>query len=181
MLVLATGGSRSGKSSFALQLAEKREAPRIFLATAQPSDDEMVRRIAAHRKARPAGWGLVEEPLRVPEALAAALRDASTVVLDCVTIWIANLILSQESFTEEQAAREAQALVHSAQAPGRTVIVVSNEVGMGVVPDNELTRRFRDCAGRANQVIAAACDEVYLMTSGIPLKIKPQGRNSIDA
>jgi adenosylcobinamide kinase / adenosylcobinamide-phosphate guanylyltransferase len=180
MLILATGGSRSGKSSFALRRAAKCEAPRMFLATAQASDGEMARRIAAHQKARPAGWGLVEEPLRVPEALAAALRQASTVVLDCVTIWISNLILSREGFDEAQAAREAQALVQSARVASRTVIVVTNEVGCGVVPDNELARRFRDCAGRANQVIAAASDEVYLLASGIPLKLKPQERNGID-
>jgi adenosylcobinamide kinase / adenosylcobinamide-phosphate guanylyltransferase len=172
-MILATGGSRSGKSRFALELATRQDAPHVFLATAQAFDDEMARRIADHQKARPASWGLVEEPLRVPEALSAALREARTVVLDCVTLWVSNLLLSREGFDESQAALMAAELARAAQAPGRTVVVVTNEVGWGVVPDNALARRFRDCAGRMNQVIARAADEVYLLASGIPIRIKP--------
>ena len=101
MLILVTGGSRSGKSSFALRArAETREGPRTYIATAQAFDDEMRERIAAHRRSRPAGWALVEEPLRVPEALAAALPAAHTVVLDCVTMWMSNLLLADERFDE---------------------------------------------------------------------------------
>jgi adenosylcobinamide kinase/adenosylcobinamide-phosphate guanylyltransferase len=179
MLILVTGGSRSGKSSYALALAEKHEAPRTYLATAQAFDDEMRERIAAHRRSRPAGWGLVEEPLRVPEALAAAFPSARTVVLDCVTLWMSNLLLADERFDEFAAESRARELVESAQgAPGAAVIVVTNEVGSGVVPETVLGRRFRDCAGRANEVIARAANEVYLMVSGIPLRIKPQERNN---
>jgi len=178
MLILVTGGSRSGKSSFALGLAEKYDVPRTYLATAQAFDDEMKERIAAHRRSRPAGWGLVEEPLQVPEALASALRSARTVVLDCVTLWMSNLLLADERFGERAAEEHAQELVESAgTAPGTAVIVVTNEVGSGVVPETVLGRRFRDCAGRANEVIARAADEVYLMVSGIPLRITPQERN----
>jgi adenosylcobinamide kinase / adenosylcobinamide-phosphate guanylyltransferase len=181
MLILVTGGSRSGKSSHALVLAGKRPAPRTYLATAQALDDEMRQRIAVHRGARPAGWGLVEEPLMVPRALGTALREAPTVVLDCVTIWMSNLLLADELFDESRAEAHAEELLGSARSiPGTTVIVVTNEVGSGVVPETVLGRRFRDCAGRANEVIARGADEVYLMVSGIPLRIKPQQRSDND-
>ncbi len=197
MLILVTGGSRSGKSSFALELATRGPQPRCFLATAQALDDEMARRIAAHQRARPAGWRLVEEPLDVPRALTRALSQSAVVVLDCVTLWMSNLLLADERFSEEEASAHAQRLVDAARGEGlqladtagehlpaeaarsqvplpRTVIVVTNEVGWGVVPGTALGRRFRDIAGRANQVIARGSDEVYLMASGIPLRIKPQ-------
>jgi adenosylcobinamide kinase/adenosylcobinamide-phosphate guanylyltransferase len=205
MLILVTGGSRSGKSGFALELARRFEGPRIFLATAQPFDDEMARRIAAHQRDRPAGWELREEPIHVPDALADALRSARTVIVDCVTVWMANLLLGDESFDEGSAAVHAGLLVSGVRATesaggaksagygstrsgntpyggaksagyGGAVIVVTNEVGSGIVPDNALSRRFRDCAGRANQVIAREADEVYSMVAGIPIRIKPQER-----
>jgi len=176
MLILVTGGSRSGKSRFALSLAENREGPRTCIATSQPFDDEMRKRIEAHRKSRPAGWGLVEEPVQVPEAVAAALLSAGAVLLDCVTLWISNLLLADDLFDESSAEARAMELIESARGrPGDVVIVVTNEVGSGVVPETVLGRRFRDCAGRANEVIASAADEVYFMVSGIPLRIKPEG------
>jgi adenosylcobinamide kinase / adenosylcobinamide-phosphate guanylyltransferase len=207
MLILITGGSRSGKSGFALQLGEQQPGPRVFLATATPFDDEMAGRIAAHQRARPAGWRLVEEPVLVPDALEAALESARTVIVDCVTVWMANLLLGDDAFDEEMATTQAEALVSRARAAdatrgsgsatsasgsatsasgsatsasggaksasGGAVIVVTNEVGSGIVPDNPISRRFRDCAGRANQVIARAADEVYHLVAGIPIKIKP--------
>jgi adenosylcobinamide kinase/adenosylcobinamide-phosphate guanylyltransferase len=208
VLILVTGGSRSGKSGFALELAQRFEGPRIFLATAQPFDEEMARRIAAHQRDRPAGWGLREEPVRVPDALADALRSARTVIVDCVTVWMANLLLGDDSFDEGSAAAQAGSLVSRARAAeaspalggaksaeygstrsgstpyggaksaeyGGAVIVVTNEVGSGIVPDNALSRRFRDCAGRANQVIAREADEVYFMVTGIPIRMKPRER-----
>ena len=183
MLILVTGGSRSGKSGFALEAARAYEGPRIFLATAQPFDEEMAQRIAAHQRDRPSGWELREEPVDVPEALAAALASARTVVVDCVTVWMANLLLGDKGFDEGAAAARAGALVsrvraaESAQA-SPAVIVVTNEVGSGIVPDNAISRRFRDCAGRANQVIAREADEVYAMISGIAIRIKPQERRA---
>ena len=184
MLILVTGGSRSGKSGFALSLAESKAGPRIFLATAQAFDDEMKSRIEAHRGARPAGWGLVEEPRNVPGALRRALAGAPTVILDCVTIWMSNLLLADGHFGETEAARAAEELIAAARSAGAresasggaakgAIIVVTNEVGSGVVPDNALARRFRDCAGRANQLIAQAADEVYFLVSGIPMRAKP--------
>lgn len=181
MVILITGGSRSGKSSFALTLAGKRPGPRTYLATAQASDDEMRQRIAAHRRARTPEWGLVEEPVHVPAALAAALREAPTVVLDCVTIWMSNLLLADDLFDERGAEARAEELLQGARSvPASAVIVVTNEVGSGVVPETVLGRRFRDCAGRANEVIARGADVVYLMVSGIPLRIKPQARSDDD-
>ena len=179
MVILVTGGSRSGKSSFAMERAARGEAPHLFLATAQALDGEMERRIEAHRAARPAAWGLVEEPVAVPAALQAARRQARTVVVDCLTVWMANLLLADESFGEAEASRHALALLAAARDPAGTdpgraglVIVVTNEVGSGIVPDNALARRFRDCAGRANQVLAAGADEVNLLVSGLPFCLK---------
>ncbi|MGA2612013.1 MAG: bifunctional adenosylcobinamide kinase/adenosylcobinamide-phosphate guanylyltransferase [Spirochaetia bacterium] len=172
MLILVTGGSRSGKSGFALETAMRFKAPRVFLATAQAQDEEMRRRVEAHRRARPADWSVVEEPREVPEALRAALARAGTVIIDCVTIWISNLILADQGFEEEDAAEQAEELVQAANGGRSGVIVVTNEVGSGVVPDNVLARRFRDCAGRANQVLARAADEVHLMVSGISIAVK---------
>jgi adenosylcobinamide kinase/adenosylcobinamide-phosphate guanylyltransferase len=118
----------------------------------------------------------------VPEALDGALRKARTVIVDCVTVWVANLLLADDSFDEGSAAAQAGSLVsrvRAAEASGAAaVIVVTNEVGSGIVPDNEISRRFRDCAGRANQVIAREADEVYAMISGIPIRIKPQERRT---
>ena len=172
MLILVTGGSRSGKSSFALETAARFEAPRVFLATAEPHDEEMRLRIEAHQKARPAGWSLVEEPITVPEALRAALPGAGVVVVDCVTIWISNLLLADPGFGEAAAAEQARELAEAAGKTRAGVIVVTNEVGSGVVPDNELARRFRDCAGRANQVLARSAREVHFMVSGIAVALR---------
>jgi len=174
MIVLITGGSRSGKSHLAQELAGTRPGPHAFVATAEALDAEMRARIQAHQRSRPAGWALVEEPRRVPEAVAGALAAARTVILDCVTLWVSNLLLADEGFDERGAEAAAAGLVEVARAaPAARLIVVTNEVGSGVVPDNALARRFRDCAGRANEVLARGADEVYLCVSGIPLRIKP--------
>jgi adenosylcobinamide kinase/adenosylcobinamide-phosphate guanylyltransferase len=180
MVILVTGGSRSGKSGYALQRAGRSEPPRLFLATAQASDEEMARRIEAHKRARPAGWELAEEPLRVAQTLTAALTRCRTVVVDCVTLWITNLLLHAEGFGEADAERSAEELAAAARVAGSTVIVVTNEVGSGIVPDNEISRRFRDCAGRANQVLARAADEVHFLVSGIAVQIKPMRREGSD-
>jgi adenosylcobinamide kinase/adenosylcobinamide-phosphate guanylyltransferase len=173
VVTLVTGGGRSGKSGFAQRLAARGNPPRLFLATAQEFDDEMRQRIAAHRAARPAEWGLVEEPRAVPAALRVACGAARTIVVDCVTLWIANLLLADEFFGEKEASENAAALLEAAREGGDAdIIIVTNEVGSGIVPDNALSRRFRDCAGRANQVLASGADEVYLLVSGIPVILK---------
>lgn len=181
MLILVTGGSRSGKSAYALQRARAFPEPRHFIATAQASDDEMTARIEAHKKSRGQGWALTEEPLAVAAALSAALTDApgraprraGVVVIDCITLWVSNLILADEAIDEKKVADRAEELAAIAREASSAVIVVTNEVGSGVVPDNALARRFRDCAGRANQVLAASAQEAWLMVSGLPLALRP--------
>jgi len=172
MLILVTGGCRSGKSGYAMERALALPGPWGFLATAQAFDDEMRARIRKHKAGRPAHWGLVEEPVEVPAALAGMLRETRTVVVDCVTLWMSNLLCAEELLGEDEAARRAGDLAACARDAAATVIVITNEVGSGIVPENALARRFRDCAGRANQVIAREAREVVLLTSGIPLVIK---------
>jgi adenosylcobinamide kinase/adenosylcobinamide-phosphate guanylyltransferase len=172
MLILVTGGSRSGKSGFAVQRAAAHPQPRVFLATAQVADEEMRSRIEAHRKSRPPEWGLVEEPREVARALTRILEGAGVVIVDCVTLWVSNLILADETMGEKEVADRAEELAVIASGSPVPVIVVTNEVGSGVVPDNALARRFRDCAGRANQVLARWANEVYLMVSGLPMALR---------
>jgi len=175
MVILVTGGSRSGKSQFAQDQALRRPGPHTYLATAQALDDEMRQRIEAHQRQRPPDWKLVEEPWEAASALRQAARRGGTVLLDCVTLWMSNLLLLDQGFDEHAAQAAALHLVAAArETPATTVIAVTNEVGWGVVPDTVLGRKFRDCAGRANEVIAGGADEVYLLVSGIPLRIKPK-------
>ncbi len=176
MLILVTGGSRSGKSGFALELGERGPRPHVFLATAQALDEEMAARIKRHRLSRPPGWELVEEPIGVPEAVSLALSRGGTVLVDCITLWASNLILADPDFSEDKAAVRAEDLAGRALAAAGLTIIVTNEVGSGVVPDNRLGRVFRDCAGRMNQVLARAANEVDLLVSGIPMRIKGDPR-----
>lgn len=167
-IVLITGGARSGKSSFALREALKVRGKRAFIATAEATDSEMKERIERHKQDRGNGWITYEEPLKIAEILRDRERDHRVLVIDCLTLWLANVMQSPLD-----ADTEIDHLVSSLKgmSEGR-VFIVSNEVGMGIVPENELARRFRDLAGRLNQRIAAASDEVYVTFSGIPVKIK---------
>lgn len=175
-LVLVTGGARSGKSAW----AERRAADAspdgavTYVATAQAWDDEMAARIAVHRAERPAGWTTVE----APRDAAAAVRAAPTpvVLVDCLTLLASNALLAAEAEGEAAASAavlaEAEALRDAARAHGGLVIVVTNEVGMGIVPATPLGRWYRDALGRANALLAAAADEVTLLVSGLPLRVK---------
>lgn len=169
-IVFITGGARSGKSRLAESLAEGFGTPLCYIATGEARDEEMAVRIAAHRSRRGNGWQTVEEPIRLMEALKAAEGRFQAVLVDCVTLWLTNLLLSHED--ADRALAEARAL--AALLPELTIpiVLVSNEVGMGIVPENALARSFRDLAGKANQTLAAAADEVYVTISGIPLKLK---------
>jgi adenosylcobinamide kinase/adenosylcobinamide-phosphate guanylyltransferase len=175
-LILTTGGCRSGKSAHAQALAESLPGPRAYLATCPVIDEEMRRRVDAHRRDREGlGWTTVEEPLD----LAGAIRSAGShpvILVDCLTLWVNNLAYEAElagiDLTEIALAARAAELAHEARQHGGTVIFVTNEVGMGIVPNNRSARRFRDLAGRVNQTIAVACDEVLLLVSGIPISIK---------
>lgn len=169
MIVFVTGGARSGKSTFAERRAAASGQPVTYLATAQAFDTEMEDRIARHRADRPAGWLTVEEPLAVPEAVRAA--PTPTVLLDCLSLWVSNLLLSDES--EGAILARADALLAAARArPGLTVLV-TNEVGLGIVPVGVLARRYRDVLGWVNQRAAAASDEAWLLVSGLPVRLKP--------
>ena len=166
------GGCRSGKSGFALQTAGAIPAERrVFIATSMPFDDEMKARVARHRAERGAGWTTVEAPLALAEAIAENARDGSVILVDCLTLWISNLLLS----TGVPAAVEGRIprLIETLAQAACPVVLVSNEVGAGIVPENNLARQFRDLAGTANQAVAAAASRVVWVAAGIPVTIKP--------
>ncbi|MGH7931923.1 MAG: bifunctional adenosylcobinamide kinase/adenosylcobinamide-phosphate guanylyltransferase [Candidatus Binataceae bacterium] len=171
-LTLITGGARSGKSSHALAIAAAypASARRCFIATAEDLDDEMRERITRHRAARPAEFTTVEEPLALCDALGALNGHADIVVLDCLTLWISNLLGRgrEDDAIMAQAERLAIALTGALFA----TVVVSGEVGWGIVPENPLARRFRDLLGWTNQKVARVADEVILMAAGYPLRVK---------
>ncbi len=170
-IVLVGGGARSGKSSFAEQWAERRHGRATYLATAEARDEEMRDRIAHHRARRGAMWRTIEEPLRLAAALR-DLRDEPCVLVDCLTLWLSNVMLD----ADRDAGAEVEALTAEVeQWGGADLVLVTNEAGCGVVPENALAREFRDLAGRLNQSMAAAADEVYWMVFGQPLHVKPMG------
>ncbi|MFK4003513.1 bifunctional adenosylcobinamide kinase/adenosylcobinamide-phosphate guanylyltransferase [Qipengyuania sp. NPDC077563] len=164
-LTLLLGGARSGKSRRALALAEEMLGPHIFVATAQAYDAEMEERISLHQAERDARWTTIEAPLNLPEAL--AKQSQGTLVIDCCTIWLSNIMLADRG-TDAAMTALIDAL---GQAEAR-LILVSNEVGSGIVPEHALGRRFRDEQGRLNQRLAEICDRVELVVAGIPLTLK---------
>ncbi|MDR7865935.1 MAG: bifunctional adenosylcobinamide kinase/adenosylcobinamide-phosphate guanylyltransferase [Sporomusaceae bacterium] len=174
-IVLVTGGARSGKSSFAEKYVAALGVPVAYIATAETLDPEMEARVALHRARRPATWHTYEAPRAAHEALAKA--GTAAVLFDCLTVYVANLLLdpAAPASPEERhshIAGEIAKLAAAARAAAATVVFVTNEVGAGIVPDNALAREYRDLAGLANQQIAAVADEVYLVVSGIPVNIK---------
>lgn len=164
-LVLVTGGARSGKSRLAEELARRAGLPRRYLATGRAFDAEMAERIARHRADRGAGWDTIEVPLDPGPALAAGAGSVS--LLDCATLWLSNQLLAGH----DPAAEGARLIAALVAAPG-PVIVVTNEVGWGIVPENALARRFRDEQGRLNQRLAEAAETVVAVLSGLPLVLK---------
>jgi adenosylcobinamide kinase / adenosylcobinamide-phosphate guanylyltransferase len=175
-IVLVTGGCRSGKSRFALNLAEATGATRLYLATAPILDPEMEDRIARHRAERATRqWETCEEQLDLVRALRET-PEADVVLCDCLTLWINNQLYHAEQrgtvVGEDDIATLTATLAEEARRHPGTVIFVTNEVGLGIVPAEPLARRFRDCAGRCNQLMAATADDVYFLVSGIPMQIK---------
>jgi adenosylcobinamide kinase/adenosylcobinamide-phosphate guanylyltransferase len=164
-----TGGARSGKSSFALQLAARYEK-KIFLATAEPFDDEMKSRIGKHREERGERFITIEEPL-YPERALRNLPDGSEIVLlDCLTVWAGNLMHFFED--EHEINKRIECFLEVLRTPPCDIILVSNEVGMGIVPENPMARRFRDIAGIVNQRVASIATEAYLLCSGLSVRLK---------
>ncbi|MCM2359561.1 MAG: bifunctional adenosylcobinamide kinase/adenosylcobinamide-phosphate guanylyltransferase [Geobacteraceae bacterium] len=168
--IFITGGARSGKSRLAEELALGYGAPLGYIATGRAGDAEMTERIARHRARRGPAWRTIEEPTDLATAIRGNEGSCKALLVDCVTLWLTNLLLQQGDAAP--VLREVEALAHLFPTLGTPLILVSNEVGMGIVPDNGLARAFRDLAGEANELLAAAADEVYVMFSGLPLKLK---------
>ena len=164
------GGAKSGKSSLALDLAKKSRKKVAFIATSQARDLEMEKRIAIHKRQRPRHWKTFEEPVRLPILLRKIGDKFELIIIDCLTLLVSNLLLkgSKEKGIEE-AVKELCLRLKKIKAHA---IIVSNEVGMGIVPENKLARQFRDIVGKVNQVMVEKSDEVFFMISGLPLKIK---------
>lgn len=167
MRELILGGARSGKSAFAARLAHSSGLAVTFIATATPGDAEMAARIARHRAERSPDWRVVEAPIQLAAALRAECAADRVVIVDCLTLWLSNVLLAEAPFAIE---RDAFIDVLP-QLPGR-ILLVANEVGLGIVPDNALARRFRDEAGALNQAIARLCERVTLVAAGLPLALK---------
>ena len=165
-LTLVLGGARSGKSRYAEGLITAQVPPWVYVATAQAGDDEMAERIAAHRARRNAGWQTVEAPHDLADAIDRAPRPACLLV-DCITLWLSNRMLADADLD-----REIERLEDALARRAGVTVLVSNEVGYGIVPDNALARRFRDLQGRLNQRLAARADRVVLVVAGLPLVVK---------
>ncbi len=164
---LILGGARSGKSSFAERLSRESRLERHYVATGQAFDDEMAQRIARHREDRGTGWTTHEAPVELVRCLEKVGSDGRVVLVDCLTLWVSNLMIAGADV--EQAS--AELVQHIEKLRGR-YLFVSNEVGLGIVPENRMAREFRDHAGRLHQQVAAVADEVYLVAAGLPLKMK---------
>ncbi len=172
-LTLVLGGVRAGKSRYAQRLAQAGQRV-LVVATAEAGDEEMAARIQAHRAERPAGWDTLEEPLDVAAALAPRLPDYDTVLLDCLTLWVSNLLLKPADAGQSRPDTSAEAgrLLRLYEDSDASWIVVSNEVGLGVIPANELARAYADELGRVNQIFAAAADDVIVMFAGVPMNLR---------
>jgi adenosylcobinamide kinase / adenosylcobinamide-phosphate guanylyltransferase len=166
-LTLILGGARSGKSRLAESLVEAHAPPWLYIATAQAFDAEMRERIAQHRSRRRQGWTTEEAPFGLPEAIRRS-EPGRAVLVDCLTLWLTNVMLDE---SRDLAAEEGRLIEACAAAPG-PLVLVSNEVGSGIVPDNALARRFRDVAGLLHQRLAAKADRVILAVAGLPLTVK---------
>ncbi len=170
-LIFVTGGTRSGKSGYAQSRAEQCDGSLLYVATAGIDDVEMAARVRLHQQVRGERWRTLEEPLQLAQRLPEAAAGMGGLLLDCVTLWLSNLLFHHGEETEPVLAEVDRllAVVPQIEAP---LFLVSNEVGFGIVPENRLARRFRDLAGTVNQRLAAVADEAWLVVSGIPMKLK---------
>ncbi|NKB82494.1 MAG: bifunctional adenosylcobinamide kinase/adenosylcobinamide-phosphate guanylyltransferase [Nitrospirales bacterium] len=168
-LIFVLGGASSGKSAYALNLCEA-STPRAFLATGEPLDAEMSRRIHAHQKARGKTWETIEIPLHVADWFEQEGHRYAAVLLDCLTLWLSNL--QRDGVRTRQVLTRTKALLRAVRWVSGRVVIVSNELGLGLVPGDLVSRQFRTVAGQMNQLVAAAADEVHLVVSGLPLRLK---------
>ncbi len=174
-IVLITGGARSGKSRFAQELAASISRSVLFVATAEALDEDMASRIERHRLSRPPEWRTIEAPRHIAAAVRDAVRE-DVVLIDCITLLVSNILTGGSGRVEEGPQEaiilEIDQLIGQMRAVPASFLIVSNEVGMGLVPDNPLGRQYRDMLGKANQLLAAVADQVYLMVAGIPVPVK---------
>lgn len=187
-VTLITGGARAGKTAFALAMARRHPGPVVYVATAEARDAEMAARIQRHRAERPPHWATMEAPLDPVAALADVSPDA-LVVVDCLTLWVSNLLLARlpAAFAPPEgemagaaALGEVQKLLTWQRHAGNDLLLVSNEVGLGIVPADPLSRLYRDVLGRANQMVAAAATRVYLVVAGLALELRSAGACVVD-
>ena len=174
-IMLILGGARSGKSRFAQELAAKPGKKVLFVATGEPLDEEMRARIDTHKKSRPAGWRTLEAPTNVARALRGKIGDADVVIIDCITLLVSNLMEDENTDAgtwEKKVVTEIKSLITLLKNSKANFIIVSNEVGLGLVPTTPIGRAYRDILGIANQMLARNADEVYLMVAGIPVVLK---------
>ena len=181
--ILLLGGARSGKSHYAQEIAQKISPKVLFVATAEAGDEDMRLRIERHRQARPAAWRTLEASDHIGRRIEVEIGDAQLVIIDCITLLVNNIFGCYDemqfeniadSVLEKAVIAEIQQLQTCLKKVAASFIIVSNEVGLGIVPDNRMGRLYRDILGRANQILAQNADEVYLMVAGIPLRVKPQ-------
>ena len=178
-LTLVTGGARAGKSTLALALARP-HARVLYAATAEARDGDMAARIAAHQLERPPHWGTLEAPVRLADALRRGAGGYDAVVVDCLTMWVSNLMLGDDAPDDAAVLAAADDLLAAYAEGGATWVVVTNEVGLGVVPASALGRRYRDLLGRVNQRVAAAADAVHLVVAGLAVELKALGARGVE-
>jgi len=170
-IIFVIGGCRSGKSTFALKTAEKVPAEqKIFIATCVPQDDEMKLRIARHQKERSQTWVTVEAPLSLPQTIEQNNRRGDVILVDCLTLWVSNLLM--ESGDEKKIEAAISRLIEALEKATCPIVLVSNEVGAGIVPENRLARQYRDIIGLVNQAVAKTASKVIWMVAGIPVTVK---------
>jgi adenosylcobinamide kinase / adenosylcobinamide-phosphate guanylyltransferase len=181
-IILILGGARSGKSRYAQDLAQKTTGKVLFVATATAGDEDMRHRILKHQHERPPGWRTLEASTRIGRYIEKDIGDAQLVIIDCITLLVNNLFLRgeerdfdqiDETILEKEVTAEIRELLSCIKKTDAVYLIVSNEVGLGLVPDNRMGRLYRDILGRANQMLAQNAAEVYLMVAGIPLSVKP--------
>jgi len=167
-IIFITGPVRSGKSNFAIEYAIENFKDVIFIASAKPIDDEMKKRIEEHKKNRPKEWLTIEEDINIDKVV--EKYKGKALIIDCITIWVSNLLYNK--FNEQEIIKKVENLMKNIKKNNLSTIIVSNEVGWGIVPENELARIFRDIIGKVHQIISENSDYVYLLVSGIPLILK---------